>query len=403
MKKIEIDYIENGTVTSVKGFKAGATSAGIKNKGHKPDLGIIFCETPCTGAGIFTMNKIKAAPVIVCQNRLPAEGIQVIVANSGCANAVTGEQGMKDAIEMAALAAEKVGADPDKALVASTGVIGRNLPMDIIRKGIDGIKLSADGGHDFAKAIMTTDTVSKEVAVTVNGGQFAIGGVAKGSGMIHPNMGTMLCFITTDASVDADFLTDALRIAADTSFNMISVDTDTSPNDMVIIMANGLADNGKVEKGSELAETFQHALNEVCTYLAKAVVADGEGAGKLIEVNVTGALDSESVKICARTIAASPLVKTAVHGCDPNWGRIIAAAGRSGAEVLESKTDLSICGICLLEKGIAAQNRNMEAARAMGDKTVVIDLNLNLGKASATAWGCDLTAEYVSINADYTT
>jgi glutamate N-acetyltransferase/amino-acid N-acetyltransferase len=401
--KTKIDFIENGTVTSVKGFKAGATNAGIKKKGPKLDLGILLSETPCVAAGVFTRNKIKAAPVIVCQNRLPADDIQVVIANSGCANAVTGEQGLKDAIEMASLAAKKTCVDPAKALVASTGIIGRNLPMDAIRKGVDNITLSEAGGHALVRAIMTTDTAPKEVAITVNDGIFAIGGIAKGSGMIHPNMGTMLCFLTTDANVDKNFLSDALQKAADLSFNMVSVDTDTSTNDTMIIMANGLAKNRRIDVKSELAPTFQKALNEVCIYLAKAVAADGEGSTKLIEVNVRGALDNPSARTCARTIVASPLVKTAVHGCDPNWGRVIAAAGRSGAEIQEAKTDLSICNICLLEKGIAVKNRDREVAEAMAGKVVVIDLNLNLGNASATAWGCDLTAEYVSINADYTT
>lgn len=402
MKTI-IDFIGNGTITSVKGFKAGAVNAGIKKKGPKPDLGIVYSETPCTAAGVFTKNKIKAAPVIVCQKRLPSDDIHSIIVNSGSANAVTGRQGMQDALEMTVLAANKLGIKPSSTLVASTGVIGRKLPMDIISKGIDSIELTENGGYDFAKAIMTTDTVSKEVAVSVNNGTFTIGGVAKGSGMIHPNMGTMLCFLTTDAVIDKDFLTDALRKAADVSFNMVSIDTDTSTNDTMIIMANGLANNKRVTEKSELAEVFQEALNEVCIYLAKTVAADGEGASVLIEVNVKGALDIESARNCARTIAASPLVKTAVHGCDPNWGRVIAAAGRSGAEIVELKTDLSICGIQLLEQGIALNDNYNEVSKAMESEVVIIDLNLNLGKATATAWGCDLTAEYVSINADYTT
>ena len=401
--KTKIDFINNGTITSVQGFKAGAVSAGIKKKGTKPDLGIVYSEKPCTAAGVFTRNLVKAAPLAICQNRLPAGDMHIIVANSGYSNAVTGEQGMQDAIEMTVLAAKKMGVKPDSALVASTGVIGINLPMDVIRKGIDDIKLSDDGGHDFARAIMTTDTVSKEAAVCVNDGQFTIGGVAKGSGMIHPNMGTLLCFLATDAVVDKEFLADSLRKAADVSLNMVSVDNDTSTNDTMIIMANGLANNKKIDKKSEMAEAFQEALNAVCIFLAKAVAADGEGAGKLIEVNVCGAKDIESARICARTIATSSLVKTAIHGCDPNWGRIIAAAGRSGAEVVETKMDLSICGIKLLEKGVALSFRNEQVSKAMADKTVTIDLNLNLGKAAATAWGCDLTAEYVSINADYTT
>jgi glutamate N-acetyltransferase/amino-acid N-acetyltransferase len=401
--KTKIDYITNGTVTSVKGFKAGAVNAGIKKKGPKPDLGMIYSETPCTAAGVFTRNKIKAAPVVVCRNRLPSDDIRGIIVNSGCANAVSGEQGMKDAVEMTALAAKKLGVNPSSMLVASTGVIGRNLPMDIVREGVDSIKISTDGGHDFARAIMTTDTVSKEVAISVNDGQFTIAGVAKGSGMIHPDMGTMLCFITTDALVDKGFLAKALQKAADVSFNMVSIDTDTSTNDTMIVMANGLAGNDIIDNKSELSEAFQEALNEVCVYLAKAVAADGEGACKLIEVNIKGATDIASAKMCARTVAASPLVKTAIHGCDPNWGRIIAAAGRSGAEVVEEKTDLSICGISLLEKGAAIQTGNGKVSKAMAKNLVSIDLNLNLGMASATAWGCDLTAEYVSINADYTT
>jgi glutamate N-acetyltransferase/amino-acid N-acetyltransferase len=296
--KTKIDYIENGTVTSVKGFKAGAVNAGIKKKGPKPDLGMIYSGTPCTAAGIFTRNKIKAAPVVVCQERLPSNDIHVIIANSGCANAVSGEQGMKDALKMTDLAAKKMGVNPSSALVASTGVIGRNLPMDVIEQGVEKIELSADGGHDFARAIMTTDTVSKEAAISINDGQFTIAGVAKGSGMIHPDMGTMLCFITTDALVDKDFLTGALQTAADVSFNMVSVDTDTSTNDTMIVMANGLAGNKIIKKDSELATAFQDALNEVCIYIAKAIAADGEGASKLIEVNVTGALDIASAKIC---------------------------------------------------------------------------------------------------------
>ena len=401
--KTKIDFLENGTVTSVKGFKAGAVNAGIKKICSKQDLGIIYCETPCTAAGVFTRNKIKAAPVLVCQKRLPSDDIHGIVVNSGCANAVSGGQGMKDALEMSVIAAKKTGVNPASMLVASTGVIGINLPMDIIERGIEKIELSTSGGHDFARAIMTTDTVSKEAAISVNNGQFTIGGVAKGSGMIHPDMGTMLCFITTDAVVDKDFLTGALRTAADVSFNMVSIDTDTSTNDMMIVMANGLANNDIIDGRNELSEAFQEALNEICIYLARAIAADGEGAGKLIEVNVTGAPDIASARICARTIAASPLVKTAIHGCDPNWGRVIAAAGRSGAEVIEEKTDLSICGISLLEKGMAIQTVNGEVSKAMAEKLVTIDLNLNLGNASATSWGCDLTAEYVSINADYTT
>jgi len=275
--------------------------------------------------------------------------------------------------------------------------------MELIRAGIERITLSADGGHTLAKAIMTTDTVPKEVAVRVAGGKFIIGGVAKGSGMIHPQLGTLLCFLTTDAKVDVDFLALALRQAGDISFNMVSIDGDTSPNDTVLIMANGLADNEAITQNSRQAASFQQALDQVCIYLAKAIAGDGEGASKLIEVTVSGALSIASARLAARAIASSSLVKAAVHGSDPNWGRIIAAVGRSGAEVVEPKLDLSIGGICLVKGGSPLPFDEDKAIRALTDSQVSIDLNLNLGEAAATAWGCDLSEEYVTINSKYTT
>jgi glutamate N-acetyltransferase/amino-acid N-acetyltransferase len=400
----EIEFIPGGTVTSAKGFKAGAALAGINKKAkHNLDLGILFSEDPCATAGLFTNTRIKAAPVVLCQGRLPSKRIRAVVASSGCANASTGEQGLSDAFAMATLTAERVGVAPEEVLVASTGVIGPRLPMELVRAGIDKITLSADGGHSLARAIMTTDTVPKEAAVRVADGEFIIGGVAKGSGMIHPQLGTLLCLLATDAKVDMGFLSLALQRAGDISFNMVSIDGDTSPNDTVLIMANGLAGNKVITKDSRQAAPFQQALNQICIHLAKAIAGDGEGASRLIEVIVSEASDMASARLAARAIASSSLVKAAVHGGDPNWGRIIAAVGRSGAEVVEPRLELYIGGICLVKGGIPLPFDKKKAVKALTDSQVSIDLNLNLGKAKATAWGCDLSEEYVTINSQYTT
>ncbi|MFC1955840.1 bifunctional glutamate N-acetyltransferase/amino-acid acetyltransferase ArgJ [Chloroflexota bacterium] len=402
--KSEIGVIPSGNVTSPQGFRAGAAYAGIKNKAEDSlDLGILFSEVPCAVAAVFTTNRIKAAPILFSQQRLLNGKAVAVVVNSGCANACMGEQGLADAAEMAELAAEAVGASPEDVLVASTGVIGQRLPMELIRGGIGKIAFSTDGGHELARAIMTTDTVPKEVAVKVGGGQFIVGGIAKGSGMIYPDMATLLCFLTTDANVDAGFLKLALRQAVDVSFNMISVDDDTSPNDMALLIANGLAGNEAVRQGSEPADAFQQALDHVCIHLAKAIARDGEGATKLIEVTVSGAPDVAGARSAARTIATSPLVKAAIHGNDPNWGRIVAAAGRSGVEVVESKIDLDIAGIPLVRNGRPLPFGMGEMVSRLDGSEVIIALNLNLGGAEATAWGCDLSEEYVTINSQYTT
>jgi glutamate N-acetyltransferase/amino-acid N-acetyltransferase len=401
----EIEFIPGGTVTSANGFQAGATFAGINKKArHNLDLGILFSKVPSATVGLFTANKIKSAPVVLCQERLPSKSIKAVVANSGSANAGTGEPGFADAVSMAALAAKKIGVQPESVLVASTGVIGQRLSLELLRAGMEQVTLSADGGHVLAKAIMTTDTVSKEVAVRVKaGGEFIVGGVAKGSGMIHPQLGTLLSFLTTDAKVDMDFLGTALRNAVDSSFNMVSIDGDTSPNDTVLLMANGLAGNKLIRPRTKAAAAFQQALNQVCIYLAKAIARDGEGATKLIEVAVSGALSLTSARLAARTVVSSSLVKAAVHGSDPNWGRIIAALGRSGARVVESKIGLSIGGIRLVEGGIALPFDKRKAVLALNDGEVSISINLNLGRAVATAWGCDLSSKYVTINSEYTT
>ena len=398
----KIEFISEGTITSPKGFQAGATCAGIKEEA-KLDLGILFSEAPCVATALFTTNKVKAAPVVLCQERLQGGRAVAVVVNSGCANAFTGEQGLKDAVEMAGLTAERIGASPEDVLVASTGVIGEEMPMKLIRTGIGQIVPSTEGGHSLVKAIMTTDTVAKEIAVRVAGSEFTIGGATKGSGMIHPNLATMLCFLTTDAAVELDFLKLALRRAVDISFNMLSIDGDTSTNDTVLIMANGLAGNKPISQDNRQASVFQQALDQVCIYLAKSMARDGEGASKLIEVTVSGAPSVTEARLAARTIVSSSLVKTAVYGNDPNWGRIVAAVGRSGVEVVESKIDLYIGDICVVKQGTPLPFDKRSVVEVLRKSEVSINLNLNLGMASAIAWGCDMSEEYVTINSQYTT
>ena len=397
------DLIPSGSVSSASGFLAGAVHAGIKSKGEL-DLAILCSEVPCKAAGVFTTNQIKSAPVILSQRHIAKGRVQAIVVNSGCANACVGEQGLADALGMANLAAAKLGISPEGVLVASTGVIGVLLPMDKIRAGIPKIKPTRRGGHDFCRAMMTTDTRPKEIAVQVDlkGTKFTIGGVAKGAGMIHPNMATMLCFIATDAVMSADFLKAALQEAVDGSFNMVSIDGDTSPSDCALLLANGLAGNEPIDFAN--GEDFQEALTAVCTHLAKSVARDGEGATKLIEVTVEEAEDQVWARQAARTVAGSPLVKAAIHGNDPNWGRIVAALGRSGARVREDRLDVYLNDVCVLRQGSPASFSKAEMISALSSSdTVFIRLRLYLGNGQATAWGCDLSEEYVTINSAYTT
>ena len=399
---MKADFIPSGSVTSPEGFSAGATCAGIKEK-DSLDIAILSAKVPCVTAGLFTTNRIKAAPVILSRQKLKNGKAAAVVVNSGCANAFTGEQGMRDSAEMAELAAEVIGVPPEEVLVASTGVIGEPMPMARLRAALGRITLSRDGGHELARAIMTTDTVPKEAAIKIDGSGGTIGGVAKGSGMIHPDLATMLCFITTDARIESGFLRTALRQAAGVSFNMVSVDGDTSPNDTILIMANGLAGGKTIRQESRQAEAFQRALNQLCIHLAKSIARDGEGATKLIEVVVDGAPDEADARAVARTIASSPLVKSAIHGSDPNWGRVVVAAGRSGVAVVEAKMDLYISGICLVQAGHPLPFSKKEVVKILDENEVSIVLNLNLGSATATAWGCDLSEEYVTINSQYTT
>ncbi|MCX6013771.1 MAG: bifunctional glutamate N-acetyltransferase/amino-acid acetyltransferase ArgJ [Chloroflexi bacterium] len=388
---IEAIVIKQGTITTLKGFYAGAISAGLKTVAGALDIGILYSKQTCTSAGMFTINKIKAAPVILSIKNLSLSSVRAIVVNSGCANACTGEQGEKDALEMASLTAIKLGLKKEEVIVASTGVIGHHLPMEKVRKGIGEIKLTRDGGHKLAKAIITTDTHTKEIAVDING--IKIAGIAKGAGMIHPDMATMLCFLTTDALVSTEFLNQALKKAVEVSFNMITVDGDTSTNDSIVILANGVA-------GIPDPEDFENALQYVCTYLAKSIAGDGEGATRLIEVNVDGASSIDDARKVARTIAASSLLKAAIYGGDPNWGRVLAAAGRSRANLVESKLDLYIDNICLLKNGTP---REFNPDRVLKGKEVLVRLCMNLGNSKATAWGCDLTEDYVRINSEYRT
>ncbi|MFH1651953.1 MAG: bifunctional glutamate N-acetyltransferase/amino-acid acetyltransferase ArgJ [Chloroflexota bacterium] len=403
MMTAKIEFVPAGGVTSPRDFSAGAIRAGIKGEpGEKPDLGILFSGVPAAAAGVFTRNRIQAPSVILSRQRLGAGRATAVVANSGCANACVGAQGRKDAEEMTALAAKALGVPEEEVVVGSTGVIGIALPMAKIREGMGRIVLGEEGGHDFARAIMTTDTVPKEVAVDV-GGEYIIGGVAKGSGMIYPDLATMLCFLTTDAAVAPEFLATALRQAVDISFNMIAVDTDTSPNDSVIIMANGRSGGEAIAPGSPRAEVFREALNRVCVHLARGIVRDGEGATKLLEVVVRGAPSVPEARAVARGIVASPLVKTAVHGSDPNWGRILVAAGRSGVAFEEDRLELSIGGIPVFRQGRPVSFKAAEVVKVLDGAETRVELDLNAGDATATAWGCDLSEEYVAINSEYTT
>ena len=401
-----ITFIDDGAVTTPQGFSAGATYAGLKTYSEdKLDLGLIVSDLPCVAAGVFTTSAIKSSTVTVNRENLAQSLSRAIIVNAGIANTSVGRQGYIDAQEMTSLAARKIGAQPNEVLVCSTGVIGVELPMSLIRTGVDVIQLSPGGGHDVARAMMTTDTRPKEVAVSfgIEGRQVHLGGVAKGSGMIHPNMATMLSFITTDAAVEANFLQDTLREVADSSLNMLSVDGDTSTNDTVLVLANGMAGNTPISAGSPEADTFRHALLETCIYLTRELARDGEGASHLITVEVSGAATLDDARKAARTISASNLVKSAVYGADPNWGRILMAVGRSGAAADESKIDLFVNGVCIMEAGSPVPFHRDAVVALMRQPEVSIRVNLNLGPGEATAWGCDLTQEYVIINSAYTT
>ena len=400
-----IKQVDNGTVTTPQGFSAGATAAGIKTHGEeKLDLGLLYSSAPCSWAGTFTTNKVKSPSVVYDQNISSEAQIRGVVATSGIANACVGAQGLKDAQEMADLAAAHLGVAQGLVLVGTTGIIGVELPMALIRASIPQVTLSETGGEDLARAIMTTDTCHKQAAVqfSVQGTTVSLGGIAKGVGMIHPNMATMLCFMATDASVPQPFLSQALREAVDGSLNMLSVDGDTSTNDMAVIMANGASGAPAILEGSADADTFQEALSQLCVRLTKQLATDGEGATHLIEVSVDGASTVQEARAAAKTVVSSSLVKSAVHGADPNWGRILAALGRSGANVDEEKVALYINDVCIMEGGVPIPFHRDAVVALMRGPEVTFRIGLGLGSASATAWGCDLSEAYVVINSAYT-
>ncbi|MBI5879461.1 MAG: bifunctional glutamate N-acetyltransferase/amino-acid acetyltransferase ArgJ [Chloroflexi bacterium] len=393
-----MEIVSNGTITSPKGFRACGITAGIKASG-KPDMAMIVSDSPCAAGAVFTQNRVQAAPVQISRKHIETHGdrMQAIVINAGNANAVTGRQGLDNATGMAASASSELDIEAGQAAVMSTGVIGQQLPMEKVTAGIKlAIKaLSYDGGHDAARAIMTTDTQPKEVAVTISG--VTIGGICKGAAMIHPNMATMLCIIATDAQIDRAALQAALSAAVKVSFNRISVDGDTSTNDTVIALANGLSGIAPD------ADEFQSALTYVCTELAKKIVRDAEGASKFITLTVRGAASEAEAHQVAATVATSPLVKTAIYGRDANWGRVLAAAGRSGVAIEPSRVNLRFGPLAVLHAGTPLPFKEDEAIKILSDHDIEIDLDLGMGDASVTMWTCDLTHEYVSLNADYRT
>jgi glutamate N-acetyltransferase/amino-acid N-acetyltransferase len=401
--------VEGGGVTTPKGFKAGGLHCGLK-KTDRHDLGMIVCEVPAAAAAVYTTNLFQAAPLLVTREALSEGGtLRAVIVNSGNANACTGAQGETDARAMQANTAEALGVSKDQVAVASTGVIGELLKMDRVNPGIEKLpgRLQSDiqGSDDFCQAILTTDLVKKVscVSLTVDGQQVTIAGAAKGSGMIHPNMATMLGFVTTDARIGSSLLQEVLREVTNVSFNMITVDGDTSTNDMLVAMASGLAENEELIRNHPDFPAFVDGLRHVCADLAKAIARDGEGATKLIETTVIGAASDEAAQAIAKTIIGSSLVKSAVYGADANWGRIIAAVGRAGQPVNVGTVDIRLGDILVLEQSRPIPFDEEIALEYLKGDTVGINVNLNMGSGQATAWGCDLTYDYVRINAAYRT
>jgi glutamate N-acetyltransferase/amino-acid N-acetyltransferase len=397
--------LTDGSVTAARGFRAAGTTAGIKASG-RPDLGVLVSDVPCVVAATFTQNRFPAAPVLLSRDRVRGtHRAQAIVFNAGNANACNGERGLVDAREMTRLAAQTLGIDEDSVLVASTGIIGQPLPMDLIRAGIPRLKPLPDGGHEAAQATMTTDTRSKEyaVAVQIGGKEVRIGGMSKGVGMIYPNMATMLAYLATDAALSPDYASAVLKRAVDRSFNMITVDGDTSTNDSCFLLANGASEAPELTESHPDASRFEVALTAVCTDLARKMAADGEGATKLMQVDVTGAASAEDARKAARAVVSSSLVKAAVHGEDPNWGRILCAVGNSGAELDPLRAALWIGSVQVARDGVATPATKAEARGQMAGHDVNFRVDLGLGSGSATAWGCDLTEAYVHENSAYST
>ena len=400
-----------GGVTAAKGYEAASTAAGIKYQG-RTDMALIYSQVPCVSAGTFTTNVVKAAPVKWDRQIVDSgAGVQAVVVNSGIANACTGEEGMGYCKETAEAAAKALNIDAAGVLVGSTGVIGMQLPM---QKLVDGIQVLAgkkaeglQSGHDAALAIMTTDTVDKEMAVEIEigGKTVTIGGMSKGSGMIHPNMCTMLAFITTDAAITKEALQKALSEDVEDTYNMISVDGDTSTNDTAILLANGLAGNQEITYASPEYETFKEALHMVNETLAKKMAGDGEGATALFEVKVVGAESIKQAKTLAKSVVCSNLTKAAIAGHDANWGRILCAMGYSGVQFDPEKVDLffesKVGKLQIIENGVATDYSEEVATKILSEPEITATADIKMGDYSATAWGCDLTHEYININADY--
>ena len=403
--------IITGGVTAAKGFQAASTAAGIKYQG-RTDMAMVYSEKPCVAAGTFTTNIVKAAPVKWDQEIVYNHpSAQVIICNSGIANACTGEEGFGYCRATAKAAAETLNVDENSVLVASTGVIGMQLPIEKLSAGVKAMAPKLQGtleaGNDAAKAIMTTDTKEKEVAVEieVGGKTVTIGGMCKGSGMIHPNMCTMLGFVTTDACISKKLLQEALSEDVKDTYNMVSVDGDTSTNDTVLLLANGMAENPEINEKNEDYQKFYEALNYINTTLAKKIAGDGEGATALFEVKIIGAESKEQAVTLSKSIVTSSLTKAAIYGHDANWGRILCAMGYSGAQFDPEKVDLyfeSKAGkIQIIENGVAVNYSEEEATKILSEDAVTAIADVKMGDCTATAWGCDLTYDYIKINADY--
>ncbi len=402
--------LKDKNICDISGFQAIGISCGIK-KGQKKDLSILYSQYPAVAAATFTTNKVKAAPVLVSMEHIQSESTRAVVINSGNANACTGQKGIEDAVAMTVKTAKCLGLNPEEVLVASTGIIGVPLPMDRIEKGIQTAcsSLSSGGEDGAAEAIMTTDTFPKKITVetTIGNKPVQISGIAKGSGMIHPNMATMLAFIVTDANITKTMLTKALRDSIQNSYNMVSVDGDTSTNDTVIALANGAAENPLIKDDEEDYDAFKNAFDFVNQELAKMIAKDGEGATKLIEVSVSHANSETDAKICAKAVISSSLVKAAFFGSDANWGRILCAMGYSGANFDPEKIDISFQSragtIQLVEKGMGIPFSEEKALKILKEDHIIVLIDLKDGKYHASAWGCDLSYEYVKINGCYRT
>lgn len=405
-KTKEIKEVTEGSFLSPKGFKAAGVEAGIK--GAKKDIGLIISEVPAVCAAVYTTNQFQAAPIKVTQDSIAKEGlIQAVIVNSGCANACTGEQGLTDAYQTRKMVADKFSLHEHHVAVASTGVIGVNLPMEKITHGIQQLNPEAtrQAADDFQQAILTTDTVMKKCcySAVIDGKTVTMGGTCKGSGMIHPNMATMLGYITTDANVDQEALQLALREVTDKSFNQITVDGDTSTNDTVLVLANGLAENNTLDPAHPDWDVFIELLTKTSESLAKQIARDGEGATKLIEVEVQGAKDSLDARMMAKQIVGSSLVKTAVFGADANWGRIISSIGQTKGAINPDTVDIAIGPIVMLKNSEPVSFSEEDALEYLKGDFVQIFVHLHNGDASGKAWGCDLSYDYIKINASYRT